>query len=261
MDNAQLVLGDNIQTFVGRLNIVKTDTKLAFVTKRQKSKYVKEKRLILDGLKKNGVKLSKVRFFSYSEQEEYTNKLKKIFQNDDSHFSFQHILFTDNKLMVRKWIGGKKLSEVLSEGSYDFVKQYLGSIVRVHYSDLFYADGWPSNIIVTPDSKLSRFDIDLMVQDKEFEIAQAIFHIVSFSREPQIVSEIVASFIENNIAKEKYGKNKIRVYVKKFIKNRIAPFLSNKDDTLYFFGNLIKNTKKEHYMQVKQVLDSLSELI
>src|SRR3989338_6627781 len=100
MDNAQLVLGDNIQTFVGRLNIVKTDTKLAFVTKRQKSKYVKEKRLILDGLKKNGVKLSKVRFFSYSEQEEYTNKLKKIFQNDDSHFSFQHILFTDNKLMV-----------------------------------------------------------------------------------------------------------------------------------------------------------------
>lgn len=255
------VLDKKIETHIGKLNKIETDRKISFVRQLQQELVEKEKAKILSQLEGIGINVAKVKFFSFPDQKKYSGILAKFLEKQINNFLMQKILHADENLLVREWTNGLSFAESLSDGNYDFIETYFNSIFVTHKNDLFYADGWPENLIVTKDGKLVRFDIDFMVQDREFELAQAVFHVICFSKNPAAVSRMIKNIAIENKLPSMYEIVKMKHYLSRYIKTRLIPFLENKKDTLYFYSKNVNKTKKEHYSEVLEALKRLLSVI
>jgi len=231
-----------LSTYEGGLNTLSTDKDLVIVRRKPSHVFNESKDGILYEFRILGVDIDCVEFFSFEQQATYTETLERELSHLEN-FNFQDIILATDEHLVRKWINGIRLDEALSQ-AYDVpLELYLCSIFEAHKKGLFYGDGWPPNVIVSDDCKrLTRYDIDFIVKDKEFEFAQAFYHILWFARDITPVIEELSLFLKSECLFHVYSSDSFKSYLKKHI--------SRFRDILYDrlpFNDTIPRNKSEHY--------------
>ncbi|HLD78885.1 MAG TPA: hypothetical protein VJB16_07700 [archaeon] len=238
-------------TYTGELNIVSTDLTISTVSRRPEPEFQKARKGILSEFAALGL-VHPVRFFSFPEQRAYTTRLAAALAGLEG-FSFQEIQDADDERMVRRWIPGTRMDEALAAGTEVPVERYLQSLAEAHGHGLFYGDGWPPNLILGAGSHLTRYDIDFIAEDKEFELAQALFYAAWFSRDSSATADRMLAFLRATGLLSQYR----RPLVTDYLRNHRARF---KDD---LFQRLplpaaMPEDKRTHYARLDEALATTS---
>lgn len=124
------------------------------------------------------------------------------------------IIYHNDNYMITEFIEGREIPDILKseQNISEIINKYLSSLVSAHNKGIVFGDRWGFNTIIDKEENIIHFDFDIKINTedaKEFEISQAVYYSLLFSRDKDSAIECLKDFLKKNEIKSMYDRNRV----------------------------------------------------
>ena len=120
--------------------------------------------------------------------------------------------------MITEFLEGIEIPDLLKseKNVLEIINKYLFSLILAHNKNIVFGDRWGYNTIINKEGNIINFDFDIKLNtedSKEFEISQAVYYSLFFSKENKSVLGYLQEFLKREDLNYIYDKNMITKYL------------------------------------------------
>lgn len=124
------------------------------------------------------------------------------------------VIHHNDNYMITEFIEGREIPDILKseQNISEVINKYSSSLVSAHNKGIVFGDRWGFNTIIDKKGDIVHFDFDIKLNAedaKEFEISQAVYYSLLFSRDKDSAVECLKDFLKRNEIKSIYDRNRV----------------------------------------------------